>query len=137
MLVNQWSADTSAHTHKTTTTTTTTKNNNSNNNNTTNTTTTTTTTINNTHILKTHPRSGSPRGPRQFFYDTAAERDVSNDGCKLITAEKAKEGFDKIIADADGYGGFFLSDSATDEKFTNKTRSSLQLGSPLPGFKVE
>jgi hypothetical protein len=32
---------------------------------------------------------------------------------------------------------FFLSDAATDKKFTNKTRSNIALGAPLAGFKNE
>ena len=32
---------------------------------------------------------------------------------------------------------FFLSDAATDKKFTNKTRANIALGAPLAGFKNE
>ena len=32
-------------------------------------------------------------------------------------------------------GGYFLSAEAESKKFTNKTRSNILLGTPLPGFK--
>jgi hypothetical protein len=42
----------------------------------------------------------------------------------------------KIFAAADGgVGAFFLSAPALEAKYTNKTRSNIRLGLPLPGYK--
>jgi len=72
--------------------------------------------------------------PLRFFY-AETDRDPTANGCQLITVKEANVGFERILADINGYGGFFLSDAAGDKKFTNKTRSNILLGVPLAGFK--
>lgn len=73
--------------------------------------------------------------PLRYFYDSEKDRDPTQDGCKRISAQRAKEGFDKMLDEINGIGGYFLSSKAEEEKFTNKTRSNILLGTPLPGFK--
>ncbi len=72
--------------------------------------------------------------PLRFFY-SKDQRDPANGGCLLISAEAAQQGAAAIMADVKGVGGFFLSHAAEAAGFSNKTRSNLLLGSPLPGYK--
>ncbi len=73
--------------------------------------------------------------PLRYFYKEPNKRDPAKGGCQLISETAAQEGTAKIFEDQSGIGVFFLSNKALEAKYTNKTRSNIRLGLPLPGYK--